>query len=232
MKSICLNQTLTDVEPAAKNRDFAMPVSPWGAIRESRMGTRLGEEAALLTKAREGDTEAFAVLINQYDRRVYRVALHITRNPEDAEDALQEALIKAYKGLGEFRGDSRFYTWLVRITINEALGRLRKRGREREVSFDEPAANGGDNLMPREIESWDKNPEQRYARTELQAILDQAMEELAPPLRIVFLLRDVEEFSGEQTAGMLGLSLSRVKSRLLRARLKLRERLTKYFRRG
>ena len=145
---------------------------------------------------------------------------------------LQDSFLKAYSNLGQFQGDSRFYTWLVRIAVNEALMKLRKRRRASWVSLDEPAETNDSSLVPREIEDWAENPERSYAETELRDILNQAIEKLEPQFRTVFVLRDVEEFSTEETAKMLGLSVPAVKSRLLRARLKLRERLNKYFRRG
>ena len=196
------------------------------------MPTHLDNESVLVAEARAGNAESFATLINQYDRHIYRLALNITGNQEDAEDVLQDSFLKAYSNLGHFQGDSRFYTWLVRIAVNEALMKLRKRRRALSVSLDEPAETNDRSLMPKEIEDWGENPEQSYARAELQEILNQAMEELEPQFRTVFVLRDVEEFSTEETARMLGLSVPAVKSRLLRARLKLRNQLNKYFRRG
>lgn len=196
------------------------------------MPVHLDNEKALVAEARAGSGEAFATLLNQYDRRLFRLALNITANQQDAADVLQEALLRAYRGLDKFRGDSRFYTWIVRIVVNEGLMKLRERRADSWVSLDEPAETDDHSLMPREIEDWGDNPEQRYSKTEFHAILNQNMEQLEPVLRVVFFLRDVEGFSTEETAGLLGLSVPAVKSRLLRARLRLRERLTKYFRRG
>jgi RNA polymerase sigma-70 factor (ECF subfamily) len=185
-------------------------------------------EAQLVEAARAGNTGAFTELVNRYERRIFRLAMNITQNREDAEDAMQEAFLKSYQHLSEFQGDSRFYTWLVRIAVNEALMRLRKR-RPNQVSLDEPV-EGEDDFMPREIEDWDPSPEQRYAQTELRGILESVIDELHPDFRTVFVLRDVEELSTEDTAKLLGLSVPAVKSRLLRARLKLRGKLNRYFR--
>jgi len=196
------------------------------------MPTHLDNENALVAEARAGNAESFATLINQYDRHIYRLALNITGNQEDAEDVLQESFLKAYSNLDRFQGDSRFYTWLVRIAVNEALMKLRKRRGASWVSLDEPVETNDRSLMPREIEDWADNPEQSYAKAELQDILNQAVEKLEPQFRTVFVLRDVEDFSTEETAKMLGLSVPAVKSRLLRARLRLRERLNKYFKGG
>lgn len=188
-------------------------------------------EATLLAEAREGKSEAFTELVNRYERNIYRLAFNITGNREDAEDVLQESFLKAYAHLSQFQGNSRFYTWLVRIAVNEALMKLRKRHGDRSVSIDE-MVESDDDLMPRELADWGDNPEQRYAKVELQTILDDAIQGLEPAFRTVVLLRDVEDFSTEETARLLDLSVPAVKSRLLRARLKLRQRLNKYFRRG
>lgn len=196
------------------------------------MPTHLENESELIAEAKKGSAEAFTVLVNQYDRNIYRLALNITNNKEDAEDVLQEAFLKAYTKLDRFEGNSRFYTWLVRIAVNEALMKLRKRRSDRQVSLDQEIETDDNNLMPREVVEWDDNPEQRYVRTELQEILNGAIQGLEPAFRTVFTLRDVDGFSTEETAGMLNLSVPAVKSRLLRARLKVRQRLNRYFKRG
>jgi RNA polymerase sigma-70 factor (ECF subfamily) len=139
---------------------------------------------------------------------------------------MQEAFLKAYTNLDSFQGDSRFYTWLVRIAVNEALMKLRKR-RPGEFSLDEPV-DSGDDLMPRDIADWGPSPEQRFARAQMNAILTEAIEKLDPDFRIVFVLRDIEELSTEETAQLLNLSIPAVKSRLLRARLRLRQRLHRH----
>ena len=188
------------------------------------------DESGLVTKARAGDAEAFSELVKRYERKVYRLAKHITQNDEDAEDVLQEAFLKAYEHLPTFQGNSKFYTWLVRIAVNEALMKLRKRKSDRTVPLDEPV-DTGEEMVNREIAVWDDNPEQRYSQTEIQQILDQAVQSLKPDFRTVFTLRDIEELSTEDTAEALGISIPAVKSRLLRARLALREKLTRQFKR-
>jgi RNA polymerase sigma-70 factor, ECF subfamily len=187
------------------------------------------DESALVEKARAGDAQAFTELVNHYERKIYRLAKHITQNDEDAEDVLQEAFLKAYEHLDGFKGDSKFYTWIVRIAVNEALMKLRKR-RPNQVSLDEPVVTDGDDLMPRDLQDWGPSPEQRYARTELNQILTDAIEDLDAPYRMAFVLRDVSELSTEETAEALGISVPAVKSRLLRARLKLRQKLDPFFR--
>ena len=188
------------------------------------------DETALVTRAKAGDGAAFAELVKQYDRRVFRMAKQITQNEEDAEDVLQETFLKAYSHLDDFQGNSKFYTWLVRIAVNEALMKLRKRRSDRTVPLDDPIDTGEDEL-PREVAVWDENPEEKYSREELAEILDEAVQGLKPAYRTVFVLRDIEELSIEETAEALKLSISAVKSRLLRARLQLREKLTRQFKR-
>ena len=188
------------------------------------------DESALVAAAKAGDISAFETLVGRYERKIFRLTQNITQNREDAEDAMQEAFLKAFEHLQSFEGNSRFYTWLVRIAVNQALMKLRKR-RPNVVSLDEEIDTGED-LVPREVEDWGPSPADRYAQTELSEILTKVIGELDPPFRIVFQLRDIEELSTEETADALGLSVPAVKSRLLRARLKLRQALNQYFRRG
>jgi RNA polymerase sigma-70 factor (ECF subfamily) len=188
------------------------------------------EELELVTRSRAGDTGAFSTLLRRYDGKIFRLAMNITQNREDAEDVLQEAFLKAYEHLDQFQGNSKFYTWIVRIAVNQALMKLRKRKSDRAVSLDEQIDTGEDTVV-REIAAWDPDPEERYSRDELRAILNDAIEELAPIYRTVFTLRDVDGLSTEETAEALDLSVPAVKSRLLRARLQLRDRLTRFFKR-
>jgi RNA polymerase sigma-70 factor (ECF subfamily) len=188
------------------------------------------DEHLLVAAAKRGDIHAFEELVNRYEAKIFRLTMNITRNREDAEDAMQDAFLKSYAHLKDFQEDSRFYTWLVRIAANEALMRLRKR-RPNQFSLDEPV-EGEEQLIPREIEDWGPSPEQRFAQTEMHEILSEAIGKLDPDFRVVFTLRDIEELSTEETAKTLGISIPAVKSRLLRARLKLRQKLDRYFRQG
>jgi len=188
------------------------------------------DEPVLVAAAKAGDISAFNTLVNRYERKIFRLTQNITQNREDAEDAMQEAFLKAFEHLGDFEGNSRFYTWLVRIAVNQALMKLRRR-RPNVVSLDEEIDTGED-MMPREIEDWGPSPAERYEQTEMGEILSKVIGDLDPSFRIVFQLRDIEQLSTEETAEALGLSVPAVKSRLLRARLKLRQRLNQYFRRG
>jgi RNA polymerase sigma-70 factor, ECF subfamily len=199
--------------------------------RMEAIQSKVGEptdEQVLVQAARQGDIGAFEELVKRYDRNVFRIANHITQNREDAEDVVQDAFLKAYQNLGQFQGQSKFYTWLVRIAVNEALMRLRRRRPERMVSLDEDIKTDEDS-MPREVADWAPNPEQLYTQAELKDILGKTIQGLPPSFRTVFVLRDVEGLSTEETADALELSVPAVKSRLLRARLQLRERLNKYF---
>ena len=187
-------------------------------------------ELELVDRARIGDGRAFSSLIERYEGKIFRLAMNITQNREDAEDVLQEAFLKAYEHLDQFQGNSRFYTWIVRIAVNQALMKLRKRKSDRSVSLDEQIDTGEDTMV-REIAAWDPDPEQQYNQDELGGILTGAIQGLEPIYRTVFTLRDVEGLSTEETAEALDLSVPAVKSRLLRARLQLREKLTRFFKR-
>jgi RNA polymerase sigma-70 factor (ECF subfamily) len=200
-----------------------------GAIQNKLVGP-VSEELALVQAAKRGNDSAFEELVRRYDRNVFRIAQHITQNREDAEDVVQEAFLKAYGNLAQFQEQSKFYTWLVRIAVNEALMKLRRRKPERTVSLDEDIKTEDDSL-PREIADWSPNPEQQYTQSELREILSKTIQGLPPGFRTVFVLRDVEGLSTEETAAALELSVPAVKSRLLRARLQLRERLSRYFQR-
>jgi RNA polymerase sigma-70 factor, ECF subfamily len=207
-------------EPVRYDWVRSMPVSSLAGV----------EESTLVAQARESDDRAFAELVRRYEAKIFRLAQHITQNREDAEDVLQETFLKAYEHLDQFQGQSKFYTWIVRIAVNQALMKLRRRKTDKSVSMDETIDTGEDTVT-REIAAWDEDPEQRFSREELGSILDSAIEGLAPPYRSVFVLRDIDELSTEETAEALGLSVPAVKSRLLRARLQLREKLTRYFKR-
>jgi RNA polymerase sigma-70 factor, ECF subfamily len=197
----------------------------------SRMAASSQEpEAALMDAARRRDPEAFKELVTRYGPRIFRLAQNITRNREDAEEVSQDSFTRAFLHMDSFRGDSRFYTWLARIAINQSLMKLRTR-RLREVHFDRPASTG-DTPFVAEIADDTPTPEQPYSQEELQHILAQAMGELPLTLREVLHLREVEERSTGETARILGLSIAAVKSRGLRGRQKLRHALTKYFRPG
>ena len=186
------------------------------------------EELALVRAAKSGDIAAFEQLVKRYDRNIFRLAQHITQNREDAEDVVQEAFLKAYQHLKGFQEQSKFYTWLVRIAVNESLMKLRRRRADKTISLDQEIETE-ENSVPREVADWSPNPEQVYGQAELNGILAKTIGGLPGGFRTVFVLRDIEGLSTEETAEALQLSVPAVKSRLLRARLQLRERLNRYF---
>ena len=198
---------------------------------ESPQAAVAKDESVLVAEAKAGSYAAFEELVNRYERKIYRLGLNITGSPEDAEDVLQEAFLKAFEHLPEFREDSRFYTWIVRIAVNEGLMKLRKRRSSKEVSFQDAEGDDGEPVV-HDFTDWRPNPEQVLAQSELEDILQKAVRALPPTFRTVFHLRDVEGLSTEETATMLDLSVGAVKARLFRARMRLREELSKIFKRG
>jgi RNA polymerase sigma-70 factor (ECF subfamily) len=185
------------------------------------------EDLALVDASASGDVAAFEELVRRYDRKLLRIAQRMTHSLEDAEEVVQDAFLKAYFALSRFERKSKFSTWLIRIVTNECLMKLRKRRRyAAEISLEAP---DGEHL-PMDLADWAPNPEQLYARSELREILHEALEQLRPALRVVFVLRDVEGLSIADTAAVLKLREAAVKARLLRARLQLREKLASHFR--
>ena len=204
------------------------PAGPEGDLSASEP-VEIHPDVALVERAKAGDQAAFETLVKQYERQIFRTALHITQNREDAEDITQDVFVKAFTKLDQFQGNSKFSTWLVRIAVNESLMRLRKRKTSKTVSMDQDVETG-EGSIPRDFAEWRPNPEQNYNQAELAEILRKTIAGLPPGFRTVFTLRDIENLSTEETAEALGLSVPTVKSRLLRARLQLRERLSRYFR--
>jgi RNA polymerase sigma-70 factor (ECF subfamily) len=198
------------------------------ASAQSGVRAETNDDFDLVQASRNGDVAAFEELVKRYDRTLLRIAHSVTHNREDSQDAVQETFLKAYQHLGDFRGDSKFSTWLIRITVNQSLMKLRKQRRIKEESLNEDFGTDED-VLPREVIDWAPNPEQLYRTSELRQILIKTIDELPPSLRVVFVLQDLEGLSTDQTAEALNLSQSAVKSRLWRARLQLRERLNKYF---
>jgi RNA polymerase sigma-70 factor (ECF subfamily) len=186
------------------------------------------DDLDLVKASKNGDVAAFEQLVKRYDRKLFRIAHSVTHNREDSQDAVQEAFFKAYQHLADFRGDSQFSTWLIRITLNQSLMKLRKQRRTKEVSLDENCGTD-EEVLPREVIDWAPNPEELCSVSELRNILLKNIQELQPIVRTVFVLQDLEGLSTDQTAAVLNLSRPAVKSRLWRARLQLRELLNKYF---
>ena len=178
----------------------------------------------LVRKSKEGDERAFGELISRYESKVYSLALKMVRNPEDAEDVLQDTFLRAYRGIKSFQGASTFSTWIYRITANSALMRLRKKQLP-TVSIED----ADERETPVNIADWTPGPVEQLLNRELQQVMDEAIGALPPEFRQVFVLRDIEEMSNAEVADILDLSVAAVKSRLHRARLKVRNRLAGYF---
>ncbi len=184
----------------------------------------------LVRRAQAGELDAFEALTNRYEERVYSLAFRILRHDQDAEDVTQQTFLSALENLGGFRGDARFSTWLLRIATHAALKVIRKRKGLDVLSLEEatePDPNDGHLPHPEYIADWRQSPEQLVHRNEIRGLLDEALGQLDEKHRMVFLLRDVEGLSVRETAQTLGLSEANTKVRLLRARLQLRELLTR-----
>jgi RNA polymerase sigma-70 factor (ECF subfamily) len=195
---------------------------------KSPMGCTFDQDLALVHACKSGNAAAFEELVKRYDTKLFRIAQHITHNREDAQDAVQEAFLKVFRKLTQFQENSQFSTWLTRITVNESLMKLRKQRHNKEFSFDDNFQSE-DHSPALELADWAPNPEELYRGFELRNILRSELQELQPGLRVVFVLRDIEGLSTEETAEVLESTPVAVKARLWRARLKLRERLSKYF---
>lgn len=183
------------------------------------------EEQALLARAQAGDVQAFERLVAAYERKVYNLAYRLTGNHDDASDVAQEALIKVYTSLGDFRGDSSFSTWLYRVVSNACLDELRRRKRQRATSLDEPLATD-DGALARQLAASGDGPEEALARKELRATVQLAIQNLDEEHRVVIILRDIQGHSYQEIADYLGLSLGTVKSRLNRARAALQKKFS------
>ena len=189
-----------------------------------KSATEMMEEQALIRRVCDGERELFYQLVHPYERRVYATAFAILHNEADAEDVAQEAILKAFKNIRQFRGDARFSTWLIQITVNEA--RMRRRKQHPEIM--EPIADQADeegNYIPRDFADWREIPSEELERKEVRQKLAAALASLGEKYREVFILRDMQDLSIEETAKALNISQASVKTRLLRARLMLRDLL-------
>jgi RNA polymerase sigma-70 factor, ECF subfamily len=181
-----------------------------------------------LAALKRGDRHAFARMVDAYSDIIYRLALKMLGDEQDAEDVLQETFIKALKNIHNFEGRSKISTWLYRIAVNEALMLLRKR-KGVIVDIDQEYETDEGELMPRQITDWCCLPEKELMSGETRHAIDQAIQTLSDANRAAFLLRDVEGLSTQEAAEVLNISESAVKVRLMRARMALRESLTGYF---
>lgn len=181
----------------------------------------------LVVQAQAGDQAAFAELVHRHESRVYTLAFKMLRNPTEAEDVLQETFIGALRGLAHFRGEATFATWLYRIAYNATLMKLRKSNPT--ISLD-VTIESDESEIPHELTDWTHEPESVLLNREAQTEMQTAIDRLSAPLRAVFVLRDVDGLSTEETAAVLGVSVSAVKVRLHRARMILRNELSEYYR--
>ena len=182
------------------------------------------DEAQIIASILAGDTHLFHDLVRPHERSVYAMALSLLHNEADAEDVAQEAFLKAFRNLRNFRGESKFSTWLISITLNEARGRLRSKKNVKLESLDEPREGEG-TVSPALLRDWREIPSEALERKEIRQMLQQAITDLPLIYREVFLLRDVEDLSVNQSAEALGISVASVKVRLHRARMMLQKKL-------
>jgi RNA polymerase sigma-70 factor (ECF subfamily) len=199
------------------------------------MGALTLSDAELVRRAKVGDLAAFEELVNRYERRIWTLAKRMVQHREDAEDVTQETFLTALEHLDELRDEERFGAWLVQIATRHAFRVLEQRQRASLVSLETMTNEMADEddgkpiSHPEFIADWRENPEELLMRAETRQLIEQALNELPEKYRLVFLLRDVEGLSVKETAEALGISEANVKVRLLRARLQLREKLTRYF---
>jgi RNA polymerase sigma-70 factor (ECF subfamily) len=184
-------------------------------------------DAGLVERARKGDLEAFEELVRRHNPRVYRLLIRLTGRPEDAEDACQAAFLKAFEHLHEFRGASRFSTWLTRIALNEAVQGLR--GRREPQRLDPDRGDEREPYRPHRLQAWEEDPERRFSQVELRELVEKEVRSLPERYRTAVILRDLEQMSTEEAAEALGVGVSTFKTRLLRGRLMLREALAPHF---
>jgi len=206
-----VTDSLTEARPAAEESSAA----------------HADQDLPLVDAAKNGDLSAFELLVKRYDRRLLHIAQSVTHEASDAQDVVQDAFLKAFQKLDQFRAKARFSTWLIRITLNEALMKVRKLRNSRELQAEE--VQDEMETAPFRLRHWVRDPEQLCSAAEFHEILRKSLESLSPSLRIVFVLRDIEELSINETAAALDLSVVAVKARLFRARLQLRDKLSKHF---
>ena len=181
-------------------------------------------EAQIIASILAGNTQEFHDLIRPHERSVYIMALSLLHNEADAEDAAQEAFLKAFRNLAQFRGESKFSTWLVSIALNEARSRLRRKKTLKMESLDDPPEGQG-HVSPALLRDWREIPSEVLEREELRQLLQQAVTDLPLIYREIFLLRDVEELSVNESAELLGITVASAKVRLHRARIMLQKKL-------
>jgi len=190
---------------------------------------RSDPDGALLQSVLAGDRKAFEMLVGRYQSKVYRLAMGLTHNSQDAEEVLQEVFFKVYRNLAEFEGKSAFSSWLYRIALNTTYMKLRERRGTNLVSLDDVINQLEEQTLNQESD-WSSRPDDQLHTTEAMAIIEKAVEKLPEEFKSVLILRDIEGFTNEETGEILELSVPAIKSRLHRARLLLRQRLDEFYR--
>jgi RNA polymerase sigma-70 factor, ECF subfamily len=217
--------TTPDVEP---RRVFGPKDAHLPPSGEHHTDSTQGDpDAEFVTRVQDGDLDAFEELVSRHERRVYRTLVSITGNFEEAQDAMQDTFLKAFEHIGNFHRRSKFSTWLLAIASNVGLERLRKRRRLGRI--EEPGPEADEEFRPRHVRPWADDPEQLYSQAERRGLVESTLMKLSPKYRVVLVLRDIEQLSGEETAAALGLGIPAMKARLFRARLMLREALSPHF---
>ncbi len=215
---------LTTENEAARSRRSLPVRGLTGAMSTPKLNSD-PSESELIERVCVGEKECFYILVRPYERAVFTAAMSILNNTADAEEVAQEAVLKAFKHLSGFRREAKFSTWLVQITINEARLKLRKDRRHLYESVDEPQSGDEGEYFPKDYADWREIPSETLQRRELREALKRALDSLAPKYREVLILRDVQHLSIEETAQALGLTIGNVKTRLLRARMQMRDAL-------
>ena len=208
---------------------FRLPTAvpwTWSLLPISHAGSQ-DPDAELVAEAQSGKLDAFEELVRRHSQLIYRTLVAILGNPTDAQDAMQDALLSAFKHIGGFQGRSKFSTWLVSIARNTALRQLR--GRKNVESLDEGEYSEEGDFRPRQVRAWQDDPEQIYSKSEMRQLVEREILRLPAKYRVVVMLRDIEQLSTDEVARQLGLSVPAVKARLLRGRLMLRESLSPHF---
>jgi RNA polymerase sigma-70 factor (ECF subfamily) len=204
------------------------PDNPSGCVSDGATTMQMpanGAESRLIERVRSGDNEAFYELVHPHERSVFLAAMSILRNESDAEEVAQEAILKAFRNLGRFRGEAKFSTWLIQITINEARMKVRKDRQYLYDSLENGHRSDDGDYMPRDFADWRKIPSEALSRKELRQALAQALASLPEKYRSVLVLRDVQQMGIHETAQALGITEANVKTRLSRARLQMRDAL-------
>jgi RNA polymerase sigma-70 factor, ECF subfamily len=211
------SEVLTAANVSAPNPDIT--------IAGSELASKLERERKLIVRICAGEKDLFYELMRPYERAVFLAANSILQNEHDAEEAAQEAVLKAFIHLDRFRGDARFSTWLIQIVINEARMKRRKERKHLYDSIDEPKTDDESDYKPQDLADWREIPSEALQQQELREALRKAIASLAPIYRQVFMLRDVQQMSIAETSAALGITEASVKTRLLRARLQVRDSL-------